>query len=104
MAGGRASRFSALNSLSIQHGIPEVAARGDAGTYEIPITTGSCLSRKPMRRSAMYVAAMKTDVGLGVSRRLWTERSMIFDYALAGLVTAGLLIYLTYALLRPERF
>jgi K+-transporting ATPase KdpF subunit len=29
---------------------------------------------------------------------------MVFDYLLAGLVTAGLLIYLTYALLRPERF
>jgi K+-transporting ATPase ATPase F chain len=29
---------------------------------------------------------------------------MTFDYALASLVTAGLLIYLVYALLRPERF
>lgn len=29
---------------------------------------------------------------------------MIFDYTLAGLVTLGLLIYLTYALLRPEWF
>jgi K+-transporting ATPase KdpF subunit len=29
---------------------------------------------------------------------------MIFDYALAALVTAGLMIYLVYALLRPERF
>jgi K+-transporting ATPase KdpF subunit len=29
---------------------------------------------------------------------------MIFDYSLAGLVSAGLLVYLTYALLRPERF
>jgi K+-transporting ATPase KdpF subunit len=29
---------------------------------------------------------------------------MIFDYSLAGLVTLGLLAYLTYALLRPERF
>jgi K+-transporting ATPase KdpF subunit len=29
---------------------------------------------------------------------------MAFDYSLASLVTAGLLIYLTYALLRPERF
>jgi len=57
-----------------------------------------------MPRSAMYITAMETDVGLRVSRRLWTERSMFFDYALAGLVTAGLLIYLTYALLRPERF
>jgi K+-transporting ATPase ATPase F chain len=29
---------------------------------------------------------------------------MGFDYALAAVVTAGLLAYLTYALLRPERF
>jgi K+-transporting ATPase KdpF subunit len=29
---------------------------------------------------------------------------MPFDYSLAALVTLGLLIYLTYALLRPERF
>ena len=32
------------------------------------------------------------------------EGAMIFDYSLAGLVTLGLLFYLTYALLRPERF
>jgi K+-transporting ATPase ATPase F chain len=29
---------------------------------------------------------------------------MQIDYSLAGLVTAGLLFYLTYALLRPEKF
>ena len=29
---------------------------------------------------------------------------MIFDYWLAGIVTAGLLVYLIYALLRPEKF
>jgi len=28
---------------------------------------------------------------------------MIFDYSLAGLVTAALMIYLVYALLKPER-
>jgi K+-transporting ATPase KdpF subunit len=28
---------------------------------------------------------------------------MLFDYSLAGLVTAGLMIYLVYASLRPER-
>jgi K+-transporting ATPase KdpF subunit len=28
---------------------------------------------------------------------------MIFDYSLAGLVTVGLMIYLVYVLLRPER-
>jgi K+-transporting ATPase KdpF subunit len=29
---------------------------------------------------------------------------MIFDYSLAGLVTVALLVYLTYALLKPEQF
>jgi K+-transporting ATPase KdpF subunit len=29
---------------------------------------------------------------------------MSFDYSLAALVTLGLMFYLTYALLRPERF
>ena len=29
---------------------------------------------------------------------------MTFDYALAAVVTAALLVYLTYALLRPEKF
>jgi K+-transporting ATPase KdpF subunit len=29
---------------------------------------------------------------------------MPFDYMLAGIVTAGLLIYLVYALLWPEKF
>ena len=32
------------------------------------------------------------------------DRVMIFDYSLAALVTAGLLIYLVYALLKPELF
>ena len=29
---------------------------------------------------------------------------MIFDYVLGGAVTLGLLAYLAYALIRPERF
>lgn len=29
---------------------------------------------------------------------------MIFDYTLGAVVTAGLLLYLVYALIRPERF
>jgi K+-transporting ATPase ATPase F chain len=32
------------------------------------------------------------------------ERAMPFDYTLAAIVTVGLLVYLTYALVRPERF
>jgi K+-transporting ATPase KdpF subunit len=42
-----------------------------------------------------------------VRRRQWSyrrENPMIFDYVLAGLVTLGVLVYLLYALLRPERF
>jgi K+-transporting ATPase KdpF subunit len=34
----------------------------------------------------------------------YEEIVMIFDYSLAALVTAGLLIYLVYALLKPELF
>jgi K+-transporting ATPase KdpF subunit len=30
--------------------------------------------------------------------------AMLFDYVLSGLVTAGLLVYLIYALLKPELF
>jgi K+-transporting ATPase KdpF subunit len=29
---------------------------------------------------------------------------MIFDYSLAAIVTAGLMVYLVYALLLPEKF
>jgi K+-transporting ATPase KdpF subunit len=29
---------------------------------------------------------------------------MIFDYSLAALVTGGLMVYLVYALLKPEHF
>jgi K+-transporting ATPase KdpF subunit len=29
---------------------------------------------------------------------------MIFDYTLAAAVTAGLMVYLVYALLQPEKF
>lgn len=29
---------------------------------------------------------------------------MVFEYSLSGLVTAGLLVYLVYALLKPELF
>ena len=29
---------------------------------------------------------------------------MVFDYWLAGIVTAGILVYLVYALVTPEKF
>ena len=29
---------------------------------------------------------------------------MIFDYSLAAIVTVGLMVYLVYALLQPEKF
>jgi K+-transporting ATPase KdpF subunit len=37
-------------------------------------------------------------------RQALRRLAMTFDYSLAALVTVGLLIYLTYALLRPEQF
>jgi K+-transporting ATPase KdpF subunit len=40
---------------------------------------------------------------LCASERL-RRTKMIFDYSLGALVAAGLLFYLIYALLRPERF
>lgn len=32
------------------------------------------------------------------------EAAMALDFVLGAIVTAGLLVYLTYALVRPERF
>jgi K+-transporting ATPase KdpF subunit len=32
------------------------------------------------------------------------EAAMLFDYTMGGAVTFGLLIYLVYALTRPEKF
>jgi K+-transporting ATPase KdpF subunit len=32
------------------------------------------------------------------------EAAMLFDYALGGLTAALILVYLIYALIRPERF
>lgn len=29
---------------------------------------------------------------------------MLFDYALGGIVTVAIMVYLVYALIRPERF
>ena len=39
-----------------------------------------------------------------IDPRFKGNTAMMFDYALAGLVSLGLLFYLTYALLRPEHF
>ena len=43
-------------------------------------------------------------IGYAVACDRLKGAAMILDYSLAGLVTAGLLFYLTFALLRPERF
>ena len=37
-------------------------------------------------------------------RKLLTSFALAAGFSLAGLVSLGLLFYLTYALLRPERF
>jgi K+-transporting ATPase KdpF subunit len=54
---------------------------------------------------AMGLGFFALSIGYAYScDRLSREGVMTLDYSLAALVTAGLLIYLTYALLRPERF
>jgi K+-transporting ATPase KdpF subunit len=35
---------------------------------------------------------------------VYETNKMIIDYSLGALVTLGLLVYLVYALIRPERF
>jgi K+-transporting ATPase KdpF subunit len=37
-------------------------------------------------------------------RQALEEQPMVIEYVLGGAVTFGLLVYLVYALLRPERF
>jgi len=41
---------------------------------------------------------------IGLAAGAFAEDSMLIDYVLGGLVTAALLVYLGYVLLRPERF
>ena len=53
---------------------------------------------------AIGLAFFALSVGYAYALKDCEEGLMVFDYALAALVTAGLLFYLTYALLRPERF
>jgi K+-transporting ATPase KdpF subunit len=41
---------------------------------------------------------------LGVHQSLRQDVGEFMDYAIAGMVSAGLFVYLVYALLRAERF
>jgi len=53
--------------------------------------------------SGLAFFALSIGYALACERPL-EEAQMTLDYSLAALVTAGLLVYLTVALLRPERF
>jgi K+-transporting ATPase KdpF subunit len=64
--------------------------------WNIPCSTFSCSPSPP----ACLPPASATPMPANGCE----EETMIFDYSLAGLVSLGLLFYLTYALLRPERF
>jgi K+-transporting ATPase KdpF subunit len=75
-------------------GVTRDAMRGPAG---VPSCSTRCFSRSA---SAFSPAPCFTSSHAIVSE----EHSMIFDYALSGAVMLGLLVYLVYALTRPERF
>jgi K+-transporting ATPase KdpF subunit len=55
-------------------------------------------------RLSLESALLISDAFSRFARKRMRRTTMIFDYSLAGLVSLGLLFYLTYALLRPERF
>jgi K+-transporting ATPase KdpF subunit len=55
-------------------------------------------------RLSLENALLISDAFSRFARKRMRRTIMIFDYSLAGLVSLGLLFYLTYALLRPERF
>jgi K+-transporting ATPase KdpF subunit len=59
-----------------------------------------CRHAGPLRR----LLCSRHSLRLCLRTTLDEGKFMIFDYSLAGLVSIGLLFYLTYALLRPERF
>ena len=56
---------------------------------------------RPGHRASLFRAVDRVRLRL---RRALRTNIMIFDYALAGFVMLGLLVYLTYALLKPEHF
>jgi len=64
--------------------------------WNIPCSTFSCLPSPPACSPPASATPTPANGCEG--------ETMIFDYSLAGLVSLGLLFYLTYALLRPERF
>jgi K+-transporting ATPase KdpF subunit len=63
-----------------------------------PPSAGPCADRVDLDQGGQAGLMQRTD------RRTFEECSMIVDYVLGGIVTAALLIYLAYVLLRPERF
>jgi K+-transporting ATPase KdpF subunit len=69
----------------------ELGSQGSA-----PCSTSSCW-QWVLSSSRWRLATVTPAIG-------FKGAAMLIDYSLAGLVTAGLLFYLTYALLRPERF
>jgi K+-transporting ATPase KdpF subunit len=62
------------------------------------------MSPEPSPHSNFLLSMIFSENRIYFSGSCSEERSMLFDYVLGGLVTAGLLLYLTVALVRPERF
>jgi K+-transporting ATPase KdpF subunit len=77
----------------------------DAKKACYPDCGGSPCGRRATDRLAIGIVFFALSIGyVYACDRLEGETVMIFDYSLAAVVTAGVLVYLTYALLKPERF
>jgi K+-transporting ATPase KdpF subunit len=73
----------------------------DAAPAHLAMETDECSTQSTSRSaSAFWPLPFFTSSSATVSE----ESSMVFDYILGGTVTFGLLIYLVYALTRPEKF
>jgi K+-transporting ATPase KdpF subunit len=67
-----------------------------AGSGEFPCLTSLCLQLPLVSSRFRWLTPQPAIIS--------EEVFMVFDYSLAAFVTAGLMVYLVYALLRPERF
>ena len=87
---------------TLRIGAPHVGHR-HAGARPRLLRGGNRL-RLRLRTSLSFDAFPSHEAVSASCKMLLRNTTMIFDYSLAALVSAGLLFYLTYALLRPERF
>jgi len=101
---GKTSGASAAMLWLVAAGVdshPALLLGADGAPLALVTETDKC-STRCIWRSALASLPWRCFTSLPAT--VFEEASMIFDYTLGGAVTFGLLIYLVYALIRPEKF